>query len=321
MREVNQIGPNGTQLAQRAGARPTGRLPLHPARRVAAFLLALVVLLSTVVLMVGTWLRATAFTADWYRPILSDQAFLDGVRTVVVDEISAQAAAYGLPATVLTHGLDNAQISQYLNRYLDNFVEFLNYRAEFRAPDLAADLISTPVIAYARDAAAKLGLKLTADQEQQLRNVAVQVAHLVQTRLNLISNASFLTSPQFQRYHSLLYTISQLGFPAALVLGVSLLLLFLVLFGHGRSFLGHAGLAIWLAAGVVLAAIAALKLIGFPDSLAIAQSYLKQAAVDLSNRAMDNLMQRSLIIFAAASFMLVLLLLIQPRRRNWAADH
>lgn len=337
MRETDRSDPAAEQSAPYAAARQsTGDpsrqaqtrhsrqtpawAPLHPARRVAALLLALAVMLAIIALMVSTWLRATAFTADWYRPILSDPVFLDDVRTAAAGEIAAQGARFGIPADVMTHGLDNAQVSEYLNRYIDNFVDFLNYRSDFRAPELSAEFISTPLVAYARDLAGRIGLSLTAAQEQQLRAAALEVARFMQSRLNVMTDTSVLEHPEFKRWHGLLYSASQLALPAAAVLAAALVLMFLVLFGRTRSFLKHAAWAAWLAAGVVFAAVAGVKSSGLTERLALAQGTLRRAADALANRALDSLMQRSVIVLAVATAVLVLLLVFRPRIRERAAS-
>ncbi len=312
MRSSSNPDPMGHPLGHPM-ARPASPLPLNPLRRAAALLLSLVILLAAFTVLTGTWLRSTVFSADWYRPAISDPAFLNGVRTAAVDEITAQGARYGLPASVLTSGLDNAQISAYLNRYLDSFVNFLNYKSEFKAPELAAELVSTPVIAYAREAAAKLGLKLTAEQEQQLRSTAMQIARLVQSQLNIIADTSFLSSPQFQLWHGRIFALGQLALPAAIVLGLALLLLFLVLFGHFRSFVWHAGLPVWIAAGLMSAAAAVARGFDITGSLKAAPGFLRQTAASLAGQAISSLLTRSLAVFLAVSLVLLVLLIIRPR--------
>lgn len=287
--------------------------------RIAAVLLVLVVVLSSLALLIGMWSSKTVFSAEWYRPIIEKESFLTGVRTAVIDDLTVQAKQFSSPlpfltqsmTSVITQTVTNERIQAFLNTYLDQFVKYMNYSASTPVPKNVTDLFSVPFLAAARELVGKFGLTLTAAQEQQIQQLAAGAAQVAQKHLEILSQDNFEKLAVFVRYHRLLYTISQQMTLAAVVLAVAAMLLLLLFLRHPIRFLIHVTVGIWLASLVITVPLVIVDLLGLAESVAISPLYIKVAVDELLTRAVASLKQPSLTILAVTSVALLILIIVQ----------
>lgn len=273
--------------------------------RIVAMLLVLVIMVSSVALIISFCLRSTFFSPEWYFPIIADQTFLTNVRATITNELAVKVAPYGIPPSVVGQIVTNDQVYSFLSKYIDDFVAYLDYRAERPVPGDMAELFSVPLMAYVRDLSLKLGITLSADQQMQLQQMITNVVRSSQARLGLFEQINTLDSAKIEQYHQLLYSVKQLFMPSIWALAVTILLLFLLFLRNFYRFLKHAMLGFWLAGAALFGSMTVFNWLELTRNIPINQPYFKAAVEQLLTNAADSLRQASLVVLIAATVVLV----------------
>ena len=281
-----------------------------------SLILCLVIVVSSLMVIGGFFLRNTLFGDQFYQQIIASPIYLPMVKEAIRADFAAQSAYIGIPVEYLENGLDDATLYMMERNHIDNAVAFLNYEADFVKPTYPAGLFYDQLVPFIKSFAAANGQTVTEDQLNQLKAVAADAALIVQQNVCLLDLDLVRQSALFQRVHRLLYQLSYRLIWAAALLLLSIAALIVLNRQSWRSWLNQVLISFWLAGSLLLAPFLVLELFALPRRLAIETAYLKYALDRLLTGANQFFIFWGASIFFITSVALVTLFMTKPKRKH-----
>lgn len=264
-----------------------------------------VIVISTLLLLVSLFMRSLFFREDFYLDVIAAPAYQQLVRSAIVADLDRQSSYVGIPLDTLTAGLDETQIYMKQRQHVANLIVFLNFRADYSAPEFDAEPFLLSLRTFIDAYAAESGLEVTPDQLQQLQAVAEDAARIVQTHVTLIDLGQIKDSSAFQRIHRLVYNFSHRLTWAFIFWVIALIGLILLHVRQWRIWLNRSLISLWLAGSLLLVPTVVLDSFALHRRLAIETPYLQYAVRSLLQSAI-----RFFMLWGAGLFVLAILALL-----------
>lgn len=281
-----------------------------------SIILCLVIIVSSLLIIAGLFMRQTLFADKFYRQIIASPLYLPMVKEAILTDLAVQSAYVDIPVTYLEAGLDDATLYMMARSHIDNTVDFLNFKADYVKPVYSARLFYEQLVVFINKNAADNHQTVTREQLEQLQDVATDSAAIVQQKICLINLEPVRQFDLFQRMHHLLYLLSVRLIWAAVLLLPALAALFALNWPSWRTGLNLSLISIWLTGSLMLVPSLVLQFYRLPSRLAIETAYLKFAFDQLLTKANQFFLLWGSCFFLITSGAMIALFLTKPHKKH-----
>lgn len=285
-----------------------------------SILLCAIIVISTLLLLTAMFMRKLVFNEGFYLDVISSPAYQPLVKSAIVTDLDRQSSYVGIPLEVLTDGLDETQVYMKQRQHVANIVAFLNFRADYAAPVFPADTFAVSLRGFIDAYAAENGLEVTADQLDQLRDVAADAALIVQNHVTLLDLGKIKDSGSFRQVHLLVYNLSHRLSWAFLFWAVALVCLVFLHVRAWRTWLNRFLVSLWLAGSLLLVPTIVLDRFELHRRLAIETPYLQYAVRALLQAIIHFYMIWGAALFGLTTLALLTVFFTRPSERTGKSD-
>jgi len=278
--------------------------------------LAAVLVIGLLGLMLSQFLQATIFSLDFFERSIVSSSYISKVHEAIQEDFEGQSSYVGVPADVLTAGLDDTLLYLLIVDHLENLNDVLRLRTEYQPVTYPADGFYRSLESYINTYAADNDLTVSAEQLAQLQDVADDSAAIVAQHINLFDLDLVAGTSLFSRALNILNRAAGWGTISMLLILAGLLGLLVINWRRWRSSLLSIFSTLWLTASLVLIPSLVLHWFGLPRRLSLGTGYLKQAADAWLTNANNYLLIIGAIGFMISSAYLLAHFFISEKRRH-----
>ena len=280
--------------------------------RILSFLLGVVITVSVLLAVIGSYLSTTILSRDYYLGIIATPSYLEMVKEAIREEFSAQSAYVGVPEDVFAQGLDDGKLHEMLRNHITYVVNYLDGLAAYQEPEYPVERIQKPLYAYLEQFCAAEGTVPTAEEYAQLDQVAKDSAALIKKQVCLMDLKLVMDMSAFKQSMSLISKLKSAVGPSLLMAFLCSVLMAAMNFKAWREWLGRIALAVWMSGIFFLVPMLVLKYTGLTKRLAITTGYLKYFVDTVLTNMNNYFMIWGIVLVLLTTILLSVLKWVKP---------
>ena len=280
--------------------------------RILSFLLGLVITVSVLLAVIGSYLSTTVLSQDYYLGIIATPSYLEMAKEAIGEEFSAQSAYVGVPEDVFAQGLDDGKLHEMLRNHITYVVNYLDGLAAYQEPEYPVERMQKPLYAYLEQYCAAEGTVPTAAQYAQLDQVAKDSAALIKKQVCLMDLKLVMDMSAFKQSMSLISKLKSAVGPSLLMAFLCSVLMAAMNFKAWREWLGRIALAVWMSGIFFLVPMLVLKYTGLTKRLAITTGYLKYFVDTVLTNMNNYFMIWGIVLVLLTTILLSVLKWVKP---------